>query len=61
MIIQVITLLKDKILSHANILPYEFLNRTMNLLKRGSIHSTISVVFQGANIINSSNSILIFY
>ncbi|EDV29746.1 uncharacterized protein TRIADDRAFT_19890 [Trichoplax adhaerens] len=44
--IKIIALLRDKILSHAHMLPYEFLNRTMSLLKRGSIHSAASAVFQ---------------
>ena len=45
--ITVVTIIRDEILSHANSLPKEFIDRLMKLLNRGSIHSAASGSFDG--------------
>ena len=45
--ITVVTLVRDDILSQANSLPKDFIDRLMKILNRGSIHSAAAGTFDG--------------
>ena len=54
--ITVVTLVRDDILSQANYLPKDFIDRLMKILNRGSIHSAAAGTFEGNQFFIETNN-----